>query len=69
MEGMNQFETQYTCTWKCHNETLYRDNLSKLVFKKKNKKQDRKVKQVLSGGWYQWEAGGYKEGCRRVNVV
>jgi hypothetical protein len=21
----------------------------------------RKVKQVLSGGWYQWEGGGYKE--------
>jgi hypothetical protein len=23
--------------------------------------KDRKVKQVLSGGWYQWEEGGYKE--------
>jgi hypothetical protein len=25
------------------------------------KMNDRKVKQVLSGGWYQWEGGGYKE--------
>jgi hypothetical protein len=23
--------------------------------------ENRKVKQVLSGGWYQWEGGGYKE--------
>jgi hypothetical protein len=23
--------------------------------------KDRKVKLVLSGGWYQWERGGYKE--------
>jgi hypothetical protein len=23
--------------------------------------KDRKAKQVLSGGWYQWEEGGYKE--------
>jgi hypothetical protein len=22
--------------------------------------KDRKVKQVLFGGWYQWEGGGYK---------
>jgi hypothetical protein len=25
------------------------------------KMEDRKVKQVLSGGWYRWEEGGYKE--------
>jgi hypothetical protein len=23
--------------------------------------RDRKVKQVLSGGWYQWEKEGYEE--------
>jgi hypothetical protein len=23
--------------------------------------ENRKVKQVLSGGWYQWEGGGHKE--------
>jgi hypothetical protein len=22
--------------------------------------ENKKVKQVLSGGWYQWEGGGYK---------
>jgi chitinase len=26
-----------------------------------SKMEDRKVKQVLSGGWHQWEGGGYKE--------
>jgi chitinase len=26
-----------------------------------SKMEDRKVKQVLSGGWHQWERGGYKE--------
>jgi hypothetical protein len=29
--------------------------------------EDRKVKQVLPGGWHQ--CGGYRKGCRRVNVV
>jgi chitinase len=23
--------------------------------------ENRKAKQVLSGGWHQWERGGYKE--------
>jgi chitinase len=23
--------------------------------------EDRKTKQVLSGGWHQWQMGGYKE--------
>jgi hypothetical protein len=32
------------------------------------KTEDRKVKRVLSGGWHPWE-GGYKERCRRVNMV
>jgi hypothetical protein len=26
------------------------------------KTKDKKVKQFLSGGWYQWKGGGYKEG-------
>jgi hypothetical protein len=26
-----------------------------------SKIEDRKVKQVLSSGWHQWEQGGYKE--------
>jgi hypothetical protein len=26
-----------------------------------SKLERKKVKQVLSGGWYQWEWGGYKE--------
>jgi hypothetical protein len=26
-----------------------------------SKMENRKVKQVLSGGWYQWEGRGYKE--------
>jgi hypothetical protein len=26
-----------------------------------SKMENRKVKQVLSGGWYQWEGGKYKE--------
>jgi hypothetical protein len=31
--------------------------------------QDRKVKQVLYGGWYQWEGEKNKEMGRRTNVV
>jgi hypothetical protein len=27
--------------------------------------KDRKVKQVLSGGWYQWERGRHKERVKR----
>jgi hypothetical protein len=29
--------------------------------KNKLKPENRKVKRVLSGGWHQWEEGGYKE--------
>jgi hypothetical protein len=29
----------------------------------------RKVKQVLSGGWHQWEGGRYKERVQEVNMV
>jgi hypothetical protein len=27
------------------------------------------VKQVLSGDWYHWEDGGYKERVQEVNMV
>jgi hypothetical protein len=30
--------------------------------------KDRKVKQVLSGGWYQWNGEGIRKGYRRVNT-
>jgi hypothetical protein len=33
-------------------------NKQKFLF---SKMKYRNVKQVLSGGWYQWEEGGYKE--------
>jgi hypothetical protein len=33
----------------------------------KNKGQE--GKQVLSGGWHQWEGGGHTKECRRVNMV
>jgi hypothetical protein len=46
--------------WKCHNKTPFIDilNKQKCLF---SKTENRKVKQVLSGGWYQCEGGGYKE--------
>jgi hypothetical protein len=31
--------------------------------------EDRKVKQVLSVGWYQWEGEDIRTGCRRMNKV
>jgi hypothetical protein len=31
--------------------------------------EDRKLKQVLSWGWYQWEEEENKERCRKVNMV
>jgi hypothetical protein len=30
---------------------------------------NRKVKHVLSGGWYEWEGEDIRKGFRRVNVV
>jgi hypothetical protein len=27
------------------------------------------VKQVLSGGWYQWGREDIRKGCRRANMV
>jgi hypothetical protein len=36
---------------------------------KKKTKQNRKVKEVLSGSWYQWEGEDIRKGCRRVNMV
>jgi hypothetical protein len=32
-------------------------------------KQDRKVNQVPSGGWHQWEGEDIKKGCGRVKMV
>jgi hypothetical protein len=34
-----------------------------------SKMEARKVKQVLSGGWYQWAGEDVRKGHRRVNVV
>jgi chitinase len=31
--------------------------------------ENRKVKQILSGAWHQWEEGGYKEKGSEVNIV
>jgi hypothetical protein len=31
--------------------------------------EDRKVKEVLSGVWYQWDEKDIRKGCRRVNMV
>jgi hypothetical protein len=31
--------------------------------------ENREVKQVLSGGWPQWEGRNIRKGCRRVNMV
>jgi hypothetical protein len=31
--------------------------------------ESRKVKQVLSGVWHQWEGEDIRKGCRRVNMV
>jgi hypothetical protein len=33
---------------------------------KKSPCKNRKIKQVLTGGWYQWEAGGYKENVKEA---
>jgi hypothetical protein len=35
-----------------------------ILYKQKclfSKTRNRKVKKTVSGGWYQWEGGGYKE--------
>jgi hypothetical protein len=31
--------------------------------------ENRKIKQFLSGGWYQWEGEEIRKGYRRVNMV
>jgi hypothetical protein len=31
--------------------------------------KDKKVNQVLSGGWYQWEGEDIRKGYRRVNIM
>jgi hypothetical protein len=33
------------------------------------KMEDRKVKQVLSRGRYQWEGKDIRKGCKRVNML
>jgi hypothetical protein len=35
----------------------------------RNCMEERKVKQVLSEGWYQWVGKDIRKGCRRVNMV
>jgi hypothetical protein len=40
--------------------------LNKCLF---SKTKDRKAKQNLSEGWYQWEGEDKRKGCRRENVV
>jgi chitinase len=42
--------------WNCHNETSL--SQQKGLF---SKMENREIKQVLSGGWHQWEWGGYRE--------
>jgi hypothetical protein len=34
-----------------------------------SKTEGRKVKQVFSGSWYQWEGKDIRKGCRRMNIV
>jgi hypothetical protein len=29
-----------------------------------SKSENRKIKQILSGGWHQWEGGGYKKSVK-----
>jgi hypothetical protein len=59
MEGVNQFGS-YIYTWKCHNEIL---NKQKCLFFSKIK--DKKLEQLLSGGWFQWDGEDIRKGCRR----
>jgi hypothetical protein len=60
---MKQFGLQYICTWKCHNETpcVVILNKQKCLF---SKTENREVKQVLPGVWYQWEGEDIRKGCR-----
>jgi hypothetical protein len=46
--------------------------VSQWNFKQKclfSKTENRKIKQVLSGCWYQWEGENIRKGCRRMNLV
>jgi hypothetical protein len=58
----------YIYTWKCLNEILCTGilNEQKYLF---SKTEDRKVKQVLSGGWYTWRGKDIRKGCRRANMA
>jgi hypothetical protein len=31
--------------------------------------EDRKVKQVLYGGWYQWEGDNRRKGYKKMNIM
>jgi chitinase len=44
--------------WKYHNVTPCIDILNKCLF---SKMENRRVKQVLSGCWHQWEGEGHEE--------
>jgi hypothetical protein len=41
-------------------------NKQKYLF---SKTENRKVKQILSGGWHQQKGEDIRKGCRRVNMV
>jgi hypothetical protein len=45
--------------YKCHNETPCITIINKQKCLSKNMKF-KKIKQILSGGWYQWEGGGHE---------
>jgi hypothetical protein len=57
---MNQFGVYYTYIRKCHNETPCITIVNKNVFFLK-KMKDKKVKQVLPRGWYQWDGEGIRK--------
>jgi hypothetical protein len=64
---VNEFEISYIHTWK-YNETPCAGilNKQKCFF---SKTKNRKVKRILSWGWYQEEWGGLREGVKEVNMM
>jgi hypothetical protein len=50
---------EYIFTWKCHKETPCVAILNKQIyhFFSSTKLENKRVEQVLSRGWYQWEGG------------
>jgi hypothetical protein len=59
IEWMNQFMLLYIYIWKSHNETPCLAMLNKQKYFKKM--ENRKIKQILSEGWYLQVGGVYKE--------